>query len=74
MVEPRAKSLACLRSQADFWNQYDGLFSKMDYFTNCLDVNFGLAASRDPMQQNSFVLLVVKRIQNGFQRGTLRGI
>ena len=68
VVEPLAEPLLCLRRQADFGNQHDCLPAELDDSLNRLDVDFGLAASGDAMQQNGFVpaafQCLVDRIQS----------
>ena len=51
-AEARTKSLLGLRRQADLGNQHDRLPAVTQDFVDGLNVDFGLAATGDPMQQH----------------------
>ena len=63
-----------LRREADFGHEQNRLPAEANDFLNRLDVDFGLAAAGDAVDQNRAVLGRVQRIANRGQRLRLIGI
>ncbi len=55
-IEAGAETTDGLRREADFGHEQDGLPSEADDVFDRLDVNFGLAAAGDAVDENRFVL------------------
>ena len=70
-IESAAKPANRLRGQTDFWNQHNGLPPITDDFFDRSNVNFCLAAARDPVKQQCSVLAGPDNVKNRFHGACL---
>ena len=73
-VEPRAEPADRLRREADLRHQHDRLPAEAHDLLDRLDVDFGLAAAGDAVNQNRAMLGRMQRFANRGQRRDLIGV
>ncbi len=67
-AEPRAEAIDRLRRQADLGHQHDRLPPEVDYLLDGLDVDLGLAAAGDAVDEDRLVASRVHRVEDRLQR------
>src|SRR4051812_8014682 len=66
-AEARLEAAARLRREADFWHENDRLATILNHFVDRVDIDFGLTAAGDTMQQDRLMSPLAERRENAIE-------